>query len=85
MTRNKVPLKQVPLEAGVQTGLNYPLYFEEIESCIAAGLNPYEWMFTSKYPTRFKNQIIAWARTKRRIEGHVNDAQNKDMKRKNKK
>lgn len=85
MTRAGIPLKQYPLDGGVVTGLSYPILFEEFEACVAGGLDLHEWHYGTKYPVTFKNQVIAWYRTRRAIESHVNDAQTKEMKRKGRK
>jgi len=48
--------------------------FAQLDACIAAGLDPYEWFYGFSYTRDFKALIIAWHDLSGHIALHVEDA-----------
>jgi hypothetical protein len=58
----------------LQTGIRYSLTFQQLDSCIAAGLDPHEWFYGMRYPRELKELICAWHDARGDIALHVEDA-----------
>ena len=73
MTRRGIPIEQYPVKGTVNVGIQYGLDYAEIEACVAAGLDLWQWE-SGVYPIAFKNRIIAWHRLHALVGLHTQDA-----------
>jgi hypothetical protein len=66
----------------LNTGITYSMTFAQLDACIAAGLDVYEWFYGFSYTRDFKALVIAWHSLKGDIGLHVEDARHRKQRRK---
>ena len=71
-----VPIKQVPVRNGVNTGVTYSMEFQEWEAATEANLNLWDW-YCGLYSNLFKAKVVAWYQNHREIQTHVQDKVNR--------
>lgn len=64
------------LKGGVNTGIGYSIYYEQWDAFINAGASMDELMKLEEgeYPNWFVARVMAWNRSHKYIENHVEDA-----------
>ena len=58
----------------LNAGITHSWMFSQLDACVDAGLDPYEWFYGFSYTRDFKALIIAWYEMKGHIALHVEDA-----------
>ena len=71
-----------PTINNVHTGIRYSVYFEVVDAAIAAGagLDELEKLGAGHYNGEFVAMLVAWHRSKGKLERHTNDAVSRSMK-----
>jgi hypothetical protein len=80
VTRNRTPIEDYPVRDAVRAGIAYTLEFEEVEACVAAGLDLDRWM-NGGYSVRLMEKTVGWYRVHNLVALHQQDAVNEKQRR----
>ena len=81
VTRYGLPISQVALRDGIDTGIQYSQYFETYEALVAAGLDLWRYE-RGDYDTKFLARVVAWHRAHKMVRQHSEQAVTQHLKRK---
>lgn len=79
VTRNNLPISDVPLLDAVNPGIQYSMEYVWWEAGAAAGLDMWRW-YIGGYPKWFMAKAIAWHQKHGEVEAHRQDALNRVQK-----
>jgi hypothetical protein len=88
VTKGKSLIQEVRIRNPLKTNIISSKAFEEVEACVAAGMDIERWDDIRPevtYPRELKIKVIAWYRLRGMIEAHVGDTQVEYQKREAKK
>lgn len=73
MTRHGIPIDEVSIRRGVETGISYSLRYSEWDACVSCNLDLWAWE-TNMYPKWFKEYVVAFHNLRRTVSLHTEDA-----------
>ncbi len=76
--KGKTPIHQVRLKNPLKTNITYSMAFEEMQACVAAGMDVERWHDPRPevaYAKELKIRTVAWHRLRGMVEAHMGDTQ----------